>query len=182
MGQRRLDFLHPVGAGSGGPGQVLAAGVFCPPAPARRGPGPDPIYLRRADTGGAVGRSLYALGRTPRKGIGWYQRKYSPASRLGAGMVDWRAALEDCLLFHTSGITFGLANHSGYEQNYLQSAFVEAVEAKPSATLVCLDFNFRATLWSPEHCRQVMTTLVQAHVDVLTPKHGQLAPPVGSDG
>ncbi len=36
-----------------------------------------------------VGRLLYELGRTPRKSVAYYQRMYSAASRLGAGMVDW---------------------------------------------------------------------------------------------
>ena len=70
-----------------------------------------------------IGRFLYELGRTPRRGVGWYQRKYSAASKLGPGMVDWRAALADAKLFHTSGITFGLSTHSGYERNYLLEAF-----------------------------------------------------------
>lgn len=129
--------------------------------------GIDTSHLVWANKSEPIGRFLYELGRTPRKSIGWYQRKYSTASKLATGMVDWGAALEDCVLFHTSGITFGLADHSSYEQNYLRDAFVEAVEAKPSDTWVGLDFNYRATLWSPEQFRRVMTPLVQDHVDVL---------------
>ena len=59
-----------------------------------------------------IGRFIYELGRTPRKNVGTYQRMYSAASRLGAGMVDWRTALREAHLFHSSGITFGLAAHS----------------------------------------------------------------------
>ncbi len=114
-----------------------------------------------------IGRFLYELGRTPRKSVGWYQRMFSAASRLGPGMVNWSAALQDCQIFHSSGITFGLANHSGYERNFLLEAFEEALAAKPSGCSVGLDFNYRATLWSPEQCRAVMTPLVTAHVDVL---------------
>jgi 2-dehydro-3-deoxygluconokinase len=114
-----------------------------------------------------IGRFLYELGRTPRSGAGWYQRKFSAVSRLGAGMVDWKAALSDARLFHTSGITFGLSVHSSYERNYLLEAFQEAVQAKPLGCLVGLDFNYRSTLWSPAQCRQVMTPLVTDHVDVL---------------
>ncbi|MDW7755822.1 MAG: PfkB family carbohydrate kinase [Brevefilum sp.] len=33
-----------------------------------------------------IGRFIYEIGRTPRKNIGWYQRMYSAASRLDAGM------------------------------------------------------------------------------------------------
>ncbi|MEJ2709498.1 MAG: sugar kinase [Anaerolineales bacterium] len=114
-----------------------------------------------------IGRFLYELGRTPRKNVGWYQRKYSAASRLGKGMVDWRSALVDCRLFHTSGITFGLANHSQYEHNYLLEAFQEAIQSKPADCLVGLDFNYRSTLWSEAQFTEAMTPLVRDHVDIL---------------
>ncbi|MGW8250391.1 MAG: hypothetical protein ACWGO1_07090, partial [Anaerolineales bacterium] len=83
-----------------------------------------------------MGRYIYELGRTPRRSTAWYQRKYSAASRLGAGMVDWGSALKDALLFHVSGINFGLATHSGYERNYNLEAFEEALEAKPTGCAV----------------------------------------------
>jgi 2-dehydro-3-deoxygluconokinase len=114
-----------------------------------------------------IGRFIYEIGRTPRKNVGVYQRMYSAASRLDAGMVDWRAALKDALLFHTSGITFGLAAHSNYERNYCLQAFQEAVASRPGDCLVGLDFNYRATLWSPAQAREVMTPIVAQHVDLL---------------
>jgi 2-dehydro-3-deoxygluconokinase len=114
-----------------------------------------------------VGRFLYELGRTPRKSIGWYQRMYSAASRLDRGMVNWREALRDCKLLHTSGITFGLSTHSKYERNYLLECFMEALDAKPDGAMVGLDFNYRSTLWSADQCKAVMTPLVREHVDVL---------------
>jgi 2-dehydro-3-deoxygluconokinase len=113
-----------------------------------------------------IGRFIYEIGRTPRKNTGWYQRMYSAASRLDAGMVDWAAALRDCRLFHTSGISFGLAPHSGYERNYILDAFSEAMTAKPEACLVGMDFNYRSTLWSKEKCVEVMTPLIQDHIDI----------------
>ncbi len=114
-----------------------------------------------------IGRFLYEIGRTPRRDMGWYQRMYSAGSRLGAGMVDWKKLLRDCRLFHTSGITFGLATHSGYERNYLLEAFQEALAARPDGCMVGLDFNYRATLWSKEQCANVMTPLVTDYVDIL---------------
>jgi 2-dehydro-3-deoxygluconokinase len=114
-----------------------------------------------------IGRLLYELGRTPRRGAGWYQRKYSAASKLGAGMVDWADALCDARLFHTSGISFGLSSHSGYKQNFLLEAFQEAIAAKPSACRVGMDYNYRSTLWSPSQCEEVMTPLITRHVDIL---------------
>ncbi|HVO71729.1 MAG TPA: sugar kinase [Aggregatilineaceae bacterium] len=114
-----------------------------------------------------IGRFIYEIGRTPRKDTGVYQRMYSSASKLGAGMVDWQRALKDARLFHTSGITFGLSTHSQYERNYNHEAFQEAIAHKPSDCLVGLDFNYRATLWSPAQAREVMTPVVTDHVDVL---------------
>lgn len=114
-----------------------------------------------------IGRFIYEIGRTPRKDVGTYQRMYSAASRLDAGMVDWAGALKDARLFHTSGITFGLANHSHYERNYNYEAFKEAAAAKPAGCLVGLDFNYRNTLWSVAQAREVMSKVVSEHVDVL---------------
>lgn len=113
-----------------------------------------------------IGRFLYELGRTPRPSVGWYQRKYSAASKLGAGMVDWKSLLGGCRLFHTSGISFGLAPHSEYDHNYILDAFHEAMHIKPADCLVGMDFNYRGSLWSKERCREVMSPLVTDYVDV----------------
>lgn len=113
-----------------------------------------------------IGRLIYEMGRTPRKNIGVYQRKYSAASKLDAGMVDWKSVLGKARLFHSSGITFGLANHSGYNRNYNFEAFQEAMTYKPDGCLVGMDFNYRATLWSAEQCREIMTPIVSEHIDV----------------
>jgi 2-dehydro-3-deoxygluconokinase len=114
-----------------------------------------------------IGRFIYEIGRTPRRNVGVYQRMYSAASKLSAGMVNWREALQDARLFHTSGITFGLATHSGYEDNPPYEAFLEAVANKPKDCLVGLDFNYRNTLWTPEQAVKVMTPLLNDHVDLL---------------
>lgn len=114
-----------------------------------------------------IGRYIYELGRTPRQNVVWYQRMYSAASRLGAGMVDWKKALRDCRLFHTSGINFGLASHSGYDHNHLLEVFHEAMAAKPDGCLVGMDFNYRATLWSEAECTATMTPLITDCADIL---------------
>ena len=113
-----------------------------------------------------IGRFIYEIGRTPRKNTGVYQRMYSAASKLDAGMVDWAAALRHAKLFHSSGITFGLAFHSNYERNYNYEAFKEAMALKPAGCLVGMDFNYRATLWTAEQCRDIMTPIVSEHIDV----------------
>jgi 2-dehydro-3-deoxygluconokinase len=132
-----------------------------------RGQGINTDYIVWAPKAEPIGRLLYELGRTPRKSAAYYQRMYSAASRLGAGMVDWKSALRDCRLLHTSGITFGLSYHSKYERNFLLEAFQEALSARPRDCLVGCDFNYRATLWSPEQARTVMTPLLQESVDIL---------------
>jgi len=113
-----------------------------------------------------IGRFIYEIGRTPRKNTGVYQRMYSAASKLDAGMVDWSTALNNARLFHSSGITFCLAVHSNYERNYNYEAFIEAMSLKSTDCLVGMDFNYRATLWSAEQCREVMTPIVSDHIDV----------------
>jgi 2-dehydro-3-deoxygluconokinase len=114
-----------------------------------------------------IGRLIYEIGRTPRKNTGVYQRMYSAASKLASGMVNWQAALQNARLLHTSGISFGLAAHSQYERNYNYEAFQEAMSVKPEGCLVGLDFNYRATLWSPEQAREVMTPIISDHIDIL---------------
>ena len=114
-----------------------------------------------------IGRFIYEIGRTPRKNTGVYQRMYSAASRLDAGMVDWQSALKGVKLFHSSGITFGLATHSKYERNYCYDAFKEAIASKPMGCLVGMDFNYRATLWSPDQAREILTPTITDHVDIL---------------
>ena len=122
-----------------------------------------------------IGRMIYEIGRTPRKDIVVYQRMYSAASKLDSGMVDWKAALQQARLFHTSGITFGLAFHSQYERNYNYEAFKEAISAKPQECLVGLDFNYRSTLWPPEQARKAMTPILSEHIDILTTSIGDMA-------
>jgi 2-dehydro-3-deoxygluconokinase len=92
---------------------------------------------------------------------------FSAASRLDAGMVDWRSVLRDARILHSSGITFGLATHSGYERNHCYEAYKEAMAAKPDDCLVGMDLNYRSTLWSSDQARELLTPIVSDHVDVL---------------
>ncbi len=124
-------------------------------------------YLVWAPKTEPIGRFIYEIGRTPRKNVGVYQRMFSAASRLDVGMVDWKAALKDARLFHSSGITFGLATHSKYERNFCYEAYKEAIANKPEDCLVGMDFNYRSTLWSPDQARELLTPIVSDHVDIL---------------
>jgi 2-dehydro-3-deoxygluconokinase len=129
--------------------------------------GVDTAHIVWAPAVEPIGRYLYELGRTPRPGAGTYQRMYSAASRLGAGMVDWTAALRDARLFHTSGITFGLAAHSGYERNHGFEVFKEALGCRPAGCLVGLDWNYRSTLWTVEQARGTLDAALREGLDVL---------------
>ena len=80
--------------------------------------GVDTGYIVWASKTEPIGRYIYEMGRTPRRSKGVYQRMYSAASRLDRGMVNWVEVLRTAKLFHTSGITLGLAAHSGYQRNY----------------------------------------------------------------
>lgn len=127
--------------------------------------GIDPSFFVWAAKSEPIGRYIYEIGRTPRRSTAWYQRMYSAASRLGAGMVDWPLALKNARLFHVSGINFALAVHSRYPQNYNLEAFEEALDAKPTDCRVGMDFNYRNTLWTVDECRQVLTPVIKNHVD-----------------
>ncbi len=129
--------------------------------------GVDTTHIVWAPAVEPIGRYLYELGRTPRPGSGTYQRMHSAASRLGAGMVDWTAALHDARLFHTSGITFGLAVHSGYECNHGYEAFKEALDCRPAGCLVGLDWNYRSTLWTVAEARAALDAALVEGLDVL---------------
>ena len=86
-------------------------------------------YFVWASKAEPVGRFLYELGRTPRKSVGYYQRMYSAASRLGAGhggLEGSACATAGCSTPPASA--FGLSTHSKYERNYLLEAFLEAVD------------------------------------------------------
>jgi len=90
-------------------------------------------------------------------------------------MVHWKGALKNARLFHTSGITFGLAAHSDYDRNCCHEAFKEAVAQMPEGCLVGLDFNYRSALWPVEQARDVMMPIVADHVDVLVTTLGNMA-------
>jgi 2-dehydro-3-deoxygluconokinase len=122
-----------------------------------------------------IGRMIYEIGRTPRCSVTVYQRQYSAASRLAAGMVNWREVLKNARLLHTSGITFGLAAHSNYDRNYCRETFQEAIAAKPEGCVVGMDFNYRSALWTVEQAREVLTPIAGDHVDVLITTLGNMA-------
>jgi 2-dehydro-3-deoxygluconokinase len=114
-----------------------------------------------------IGRMIFEPGCTPRPDTVVYQRKHSAASLLDAGMVEWPGVLAGARLFHTSGITFGLAAHSGHPRNYNLAAFEEAVDHLPGDCRVGLDFNYRRTLWPVDAARETLGRVLEEHVHIL---------------
>ena len=109
-----------------------------------------------------VGRYLYEVGVSPRAGVGIYQRKFSAASLLDSKSVDWKLALKDVKLFHTSGITLGLSFHSEYTKNYLLECVLNASSARGADALFGLDINYRGTLWSKEQMLPTVETVLRS--------------------
>lgn len=114
-----------------------------------------------------IGRYLYEPAVFPRAGVGTYQRMFSAASRLEPSAVDWPAMMSAAQLLHVSGITFGLAAHSGYRTNYLAECFSAARKARPAGCLTGLDFNYRTSLWAKEPALKVLEPVVAEETDIL---------------
>lgn len=88
-----------------------------------------------------------------------YDRADSSASEIKPGMIDWGRAFQERDWFHFSGITCAISAAAA-------SAVEEAaIAARKAGLTVSCDFNYRATLWSPEKARQVMGPIVR-NVDV----------------
>ena len=115
-----------------------------------------------------IGRLIYEIGRTPRKNAGIYQRMYSAASRLDAGMVDWEHALRRrAPVPHLRDHLWAGAPQPLRAQLQSTRPSKKRLPHKPAECLVGLDFNYRGTLWTADQARDIMTPIVTDHVDVL---------------
>ena len=109
---------------------------------------------------GRVGIYFLEFGATPRASSVLYDRAGSAVSTLAPGEVDWKSALADCKLFHTSGITPALGKSCA-------EAAAEALKAAKSAgCLVSFDVNYRAKLWTEEQANKCLVPMME-HVDIL---------------
>lgn len=132
-----------------------------------RGDGVDTAGIVWGPSVEPIGRYLYEPAVYPRSGVGTYQRMYSAASRLDPKDLDWVRLLQECRYLHLSGITFGLAAHSGYQRNYLAECFDAAYQARPAECLVGLDFNYRSTLWPKDEALKTLLPVVSSKTDLL---------------
>ena len=69
-------------------------------------------------------------------------------------------------LLHTSGITLGLASHSGYERNHCLEALDEALAARPAGCLFGIDCNYRSTLWPRSVAVETLSSVLE-RADIL---------------
>ena len=101
-----------------------------------------------------VGTYYVEFGASPRPNTVLYDRKGSAFAHVQRGQVDWRSALENAKVFHTSGITFALSDSAA-------DATFEALEtARRLGLKISIDLNYRARLWSQDRARTVMTKAV----------------------
>ncbi len=90
-----------------------------------------------------------------------YDRTGSGMALIQTGDVSWKAALEGCTWFHTSGITPALSESAA-------AATMEAVAAAQAGGLtVSIDLNYRAQLWQwSKTPGEIMAELV-SHADIV---------------
>lgn len=124
-------------------------------------------YVRQygVDTGGVVrqgkrlGVYFLEIGAGGRSSKVVYDRADSSASEIKPGLIDWERIFKGKDWFHFSGITCAISESAAAAVDEAATA------ARKSGLTVSCDFNYRATLWTPERARQVMGPIVR-NVDV----------------
>jgi 2-dehydro-3-deoxygluconokinase len=103
--------------------------------------------------GGRMGTYFIEYGLAPRPIRVLYDRKDSAFSTLDEAEVDWRRVRESRAV-HLTGVTMAL----GPRARRLVERAVE--EADLAGTVVSLDVNYRANLWTPEEARAALSPLL----------------------
>jgi 2-dehydro-3-deoxygluconokinase len=116
-------------------------------------------HILHSDTD-RVGVYFLEFGAAPRASSIVYDRADSAMARIQPGMIDWTAIFGGASFFYVTGITPALSESAAH-------ATLEALAiAKAANITTCLDPNYRAKLWSVEHCRAWLQAAMQ-YVDVL---------------
>ena len=90
-----------------------------------------------------------------------YDRAGSAVAEIAPGMIDWKAALQDCGWFHVTGITPALSKGAAGETE------TALTTARKLGLIVSMDLNFRSKLWKwGKTAPEVMGELVK-YVDVV---------------
>ncbi|MEC7837992.1 MAG: sugar kinase [Chloroflexota bacterium] len=84
-----------------------------------------------------------------------YDRKGSSFSLIPPDSFDWDSIFDDCDLFHYSGITPSLSEHT---KNLTAHALREA---KKRNVKVSCDLNYRSNLWTPQEAQKTMIPLME---------------------
>ncbi len=88
-----------------------------------------------------------------------YDRAGSSFALAKAADFDWKAIFKDAKLFHLTGITPALSSE-------MAQICIEACRiAKEMGVIVSFDVNYRASLWSKDAARKVMTE-ISKYVDI----------------
>lgn len=115
--------------------------------------GVDTSRVAWADEGRA-GIYFLEFGASPRPSSVIYDRKYSAASTMKPGDVDW-SFLKGVKLLHTTGITPALSPSC-------REMTLEAIDAaKKAGCKVSVDVNYRAKLWSTKDAEATLTPIAE---------------------
>jgi 2-dehydro-3-deoxygluconokinase len=110
---------------------------------------------------GRAGIYFLEFGAAPRPSNVIYDRKYSAASLMKPGEVDW-SFLKGVKLFHTTGITPALSPTA-------REATIEAIDAaKKAGCKVSIDVNYRAKLWTTKEAEATLTPIAEKSDIVIT--------------
>jgi 2-dehydro-3-deoxygluconokinase len=121
-----------------------------------RGFGVDTRHVLRG--GDRMGIYFLESGASQRASSVTYDRHHSAISEITPSDLDWNTILEGASWLHLTGITPALSPHAA------QATLEAARTARAKGVTVCLDWNYRAKLWSPEQARENFTELME-HTD-----------------
>lgn len=110
--------------------------------------------------GPRLGVYFIEMGASVRASKVVYDRADSSFANLKPGDIDWDSALEGRDWFHFTGISAAVSSSAADVCREATAA------AKKKGLTVSCDLNYRAALWSPEECQEVMRPMME-NVDVL---------------
>ena len=112
------------------------------------------------DPNGRMGLYFVEYGSSPRPSSVLYDRRGSSIADLTGVMFDWPGIFAGARLYHTTGITTALSQHTAEEVSASLAA------ARQAGLTTSYDLNFRAKLWSADQARVTQEPLMGL-VDIL---------------
>jgi 2-dehydro-3-deoxygluconokinase len=114
----------------------------------------------RWDNEGRMGLYFVEYGSSPRASSVLYDRGASSINRTAVPAFNWDEIFVGARVFHTTGITVALSDHTAEEARIAMAA------ARQCGLLVTYDLNYRARLWTEDRARAVQEPMMSC-VDVL---------------